>query len=243
MKPSRFSPALTLALLLPYAQAASLRLIYDGSLQPEQPKVGTAERRLLLDTYLARRRTVCPDFEVLRRATGRFTTQATETLYLIQNCYNDFAANPMRDRYRGDLLVLRGNRATYYAKSFADDITALPPVGTNSLNTLVRHIWFGPHMGEFTRNSSLLRLAGGRVKLLTPLGPTYREYEPYQQPAMVSVRTLWVSPNDHNQLIIREYTSPYCDTCRNPERPYDPRRAKLSLALGIDLRYPPNALY
>lgn len=136
--------------------------------------------------------------------------------------------------------MVRAGRVVVYEKNFADGVTVLPSLDGGPLNEILAAYWSGPQMGEFSRYETLYRFGAGRLRRVVNLGPMYREVEPAQGAPTVSVRTLWFDPVRPNRLSLIEYTSPSCPDCPNPERPYDPTRARRTLSLTLDLLAPPK---
>lgn len=220
--------------------AAAPRLIYDASVNPPPPLISPPERRALIDLYLARGLSVCPDFQVLFRGSGRFTADQNQTFYLVSNCYTGRASNLYRERLAGDALILNGQNPVYFKAGFADDLAVLPAVGGSRLNAVLTKIWQGPTQGYFWNSTEIMRFAGGTFKSLVYLGPTYADKSTLGTVPTSSRRTLWFDSAAPNLLRMREFTSPQCETCPDVTRPYVPARAKQSLNVLIDLTRPPE---
>ncbi|THF71047.1 hypothetical protein E7T06_04355 [Deinococcus sp. Arct2-2] len=227
-------------LALASAAAAAPRLIHDASLEPPPPSVSPPERRALIDLYLARGLTVCPDFQVLFRGSGRFTADQNQTFYLVSNCYTDTASNLYRQRLAGDALILKGQTPVYFKAGFADDVAVLPALGGSRLNAVLAKIWQGPTQGYFWNNAEIMRFVDGSFKTLVNLGPTYADKSTPGRLSTSSRRTLWFDTAKPNLLRMLEFTSPQCDNCPDATRPYEPARAKQSLNVLLDLTRPPE---
>lgn len=226
-----------LALSLCSAGATST-LVFDASeQQPTGPQVSAPEIAALKRLYGARGAKVCGDFRVRDRQGGQFTALRKQTLYLVENCYADFAANMMRTRWRTDLLILDGTRLNYFKTAFADDVTVLPSVNGTGLNALVTQMWYGPHMGEFGSTGQLQAFVRGRFRPLLTLGTVYRDLETTQNSTAMR-RTLWFDPGRPNTVRVVEYTSPA--TASASGDPYDRARAKQTFSVTVNLLAPPT---
>lgn len=217
--------------------SAAPRLIFDASAsQPDSIKVSAPELAALKRLYAQKGIKVCGDFSVRLRQSGQFTAHRTQTLYLVENCYDDYAAHMMRQRWRSDLLILDGTRLNYLKTAFTDDVTVLPSVNGSGLNALLTQIWYGPHMGEFGSVGEIKAFKSGGFNTLLKLGDVYRDIDTEKPVAMR--RAIWFDRAQPNLLRVAEYTSPACDVCKNP--PYDPARAKQTLRVTVDLRRAPT---
>lgn len=197
----------------PPAMAAS-QLVFNATQEMVTPRVTTAEVKALQALYKRKGLGICKDFKVNLRQNGRFTQETKQTLYLVQNCYSDVAVNPMREKYTNDLLILNGTQLVYFEKGFTDELAILPALGNTSLNTLLKQVWFGPHMGEFARFGTLLKFSAGKFRDHAFLGPLYRDIDSYDAKTdkvngSSSRRILEFDPAQKLMLRMLEYTQSF----------------------------------
>ncbi len=220
--------------------SATPRLVFDGSeMKFQKPVVSAPELAALKRLYARKRVNICEDFEVRTRQNGRFTAHRTQTLYLVQNCYNDAAANTMRTRWMGDLLILDGTRLNFFKAAFTDYVNVLPSLDGSGLNALLTETLLGPHMGEFASTGQLYVFRGGAFQPLLNLGRVYLNADKFNagpEVGTASRRVLWYDPARPNWLKLEEFASPYT---AKPGR-YDAGRARKTLSITMDLRHPPK---
>lgn len=227
---------LALGVLANLSMAGAASVIFDASTGSPSPRVSAAELAALKRLYAAQGAKTCTDFEVLARQQGQFTAHRKQTLYLVQNCYDDAAINPARERWRGDLLILDVTRLNYFKRSFADDVKVLPGLNGETLNALLTQNWFGPYMDEFFSVGEIMHFSGGRYRQMLNLGPVYSDQD---SNGTAYRRVLRFDAARPNLLQIDEFASPYCN-CKTAQAPYAPALAKLTLRVSVDLRRPPT---
>lgn len=114
----------------------------------------------------------CEGGEVRDEIKGSFTRAgAKQTAYLVMNC-GTFAAQPLRSEY-GRLVVYEGGRIVRVLKNIGDRIGNVGDINLDGVDDLLFLAAFGPHMGEFSENASIVTLAGGKFRTFLDLSEAY----------------------------------------------------------------------
>lgn len=114
----------------------------------------------------------CEGGEVRDEIKGSFTRAgAKQTAYLVMNC-GTFAAQPMRSEY-GRLAVYEGDRIVRVLKNIGDGIGNVGDINLDGVDDLLFLAAFGPHMGQFSKNASIVTLAGGKFRTFLDLDEAF----------------------------------------------------------------------
>ena len=114
----------------------------------------------------------CEGGEVRDELKGSFTRAgAKQVAYLVMNC-GTFAAQPLRSEY-GRLVVYEGGRIGHVLKNIGDSIGNVGDINLDGVDDLLFLAAFGPHMGEFSENASVVTLAGGKFRTFLDLSEAF----------------------------------------------------------------------
>ncbi|ANC72891.1 hypothetical protein [Deinococcus radiodurans] len=114
----------------------------------------------------------CGNGEVRDEIKGSFTRAgAKQTAYLVMLC-DTFEAVPMRTDY-GRLVVYEGGRIVRVVKNIGDSIGNVGDLNLDGVDDLLFLAAFGPQMGEFSENASVVTLAGGTFRTFLDLSEAF----------------------------------------------------------------------
>lgn len=87
------------------------------------------------------------------------------------NC-ETFAAQPLRSEY-GRLVVYENGRIVLALRNIGDAIGNIGDINLDGIDDLPFLSYFGPHMGQFSGNASVVTLAGGKIRIFLDLTEAY----------------------------------------------------------------------
>lgn len=126
------------------------------------------QRRILREVRGYDRLPACEGSEVRDELTGSFTRAgARQRAYLVMNCLT-FAAEPQRKEY-GRLVIYENGRIIRTLKNIGDAIGNIGDINGDRVDDLLFMTYFGPHMGRFSANASVVTLVGNSFRTFLDL--------------------------------------------------------------------------